>query len=169
MDESTDFLLLGSATTPPPVPTALWYLTDKIMIYGRIYGFVLIRLATTPPPHHHHPDHTALWYSTDKKINLWTNLRIFSYSVRQLPPPPLLPTSDSRYFARAECELFRLLPEISGFFGIPIGQPCCDQFSGLHVCHQRTRNIVLMKIIHVLAPRSTHGDVLVPRTYLLQL
>ena len=44
------------------------------------------------------------------------------------PPPPTL---DSRDFARAEWTysaaprgLCRLLPEISGFFGIPIGQPC---------------------------------------------
>ena len=44
-------------------------------------------------------DFYHLFQSTDKKKDLWTNLRIFSYSVRPLPPPPTLSLHfrDSRY------------------------------------------------------------------------
>ena len=67
---------------------------DKEIIYGRIYGFLLTRFGHYPPP-------IALprsQYSTEKK-DFWTNLRICSYCVRLLPPPPTL---DSRDFARTE-------------------------------------------------------------------
>ena len=91
---------------------ACFSLRTKKKIYGRIYGFFRDR------------------GSLRKKADFWTNLRIFSYWVRLLPTPPP-PTLDSRYVAHAEwtssaapSELFRLLPEIAGFFGIPIGQPC---------------------------------------------
>ena len=56
---------------------------DKEIIYGRIYGFLLTRFGHYPPP-------IALprsQYSTEKN-DFWTNLRICSYCVRLLPPPP---------------------------------------------------------------------------------
>ena len=73
---------------------------------------------------------------------LWTNLRIFSYSVwqlrarwvnffRLLPPPRPHCTFETRGISRAPSELFfcyyplsRSASEISVFFWIPLGQPC---------------------------------------------
>ena len=64
------------------------------------------------------------------KNYLWTNLRIFSYSIRLLPSPSD-PIALSRFavFRAHRVNFFRLLPplEISGFFGIPIGQPWIRQ------------------------------------------
>ena len=64
-------------------------------------------------------------YSTEKNRFLDESTDFFVLSSATTPLPPTL---DSQYFARAEwtssaapSELFRLLPEISGFFGIPIG------------------------------------------------
>ena len=108
----------------------LFQSTDKQMIYGRIYGFFLTRFGYYPlsprPPLHFRNSR----YSTDKKTIFGQIYGFFRTEFGYYPPPPP-PTLDSRYFARAELnfsaapsELFRLLPEISGFFGIPIGQLC---------------------------------------------
>ena len=90
------------------------------MIYGRIYGFFLTRF--------------GYYYSLHfRDCGILRGRKRFfdeSADLATTPPPP--PTLDSRYFARAKwissaapSELIRLLvlPEISGFFGIPIGQP----------------------------------------------
>ena len=71
-------------------------------------------------------------YSTKKNTIFFTNLQIFvrtEFGYYHPPPPP--PPPDCRlgvFRARRvnlqPSELFRLLPEMSGFFGIPIGQPC---------------------------------------------
>ena len=53
MDESTDFFLLGSATTSPPLRFRdTRYSTDKKIIYGRICGFFLTRFGYYPTPLH---------------------------------------------------------------------------------------------------------------------
>ena len=70
-------------------------------------------------------DFDDLLQSTDKKViffyeqinDIWTNLRTLPYSVR------LHCTFETHGILRAPSELFRLLPEISGFFAISIRQP----------------------------------------------
>ena len=58
--------------------------TDQKMIYGRIYGFFLLGSPTTTPPPPPPIAFSRLAVLYGQKIDLWTNLRIFSYSVRLL-------------------------------------------------------------------------------------
>ena len=95
----------------------LFQSTDKKMIYGRIYGFCLTWFGYCPPPH------IALSrsrYSTRGKrfLDQFSDFFVLSSATTHSLPPRAECTSSA-----APSELFRLLPEISGFFGIPIGQP----------------------------------------------
>ena len=94
----------------------------KIMIYGRIYGFVLTRFGYYPPPHY--TSEIAVCYGKKRFFDESTDF--FVLSSPTTPPPP--PTLDSRYFARERranlfgCNFFGYYPE-----NPPIGQPCSSR------------------------------------------
>ena len=116
-------------------------------------------------------------YSTEKTRFLDESTDFFVLSPATNPPPPTL---DSRYFARAEwtsdaasSELFRLLPEISGFFGIPIGQPCIIFVLLLHLrlapSFSSSCSFIFVLLLHLrLAPSSSSSSFIfvLPRTFM---
>ena len=100
----------------------LFQSTDKTMIYGRICGFFLTRFGHYPPPHC--TFEIAVFYGKKRFLDETTDFFVPSWA-------NICPDFRIAVFrARAPSELFHLLPEISGFFGIPIGQPCVPMLEG---------------------------------------
>ena len=102
----------------------LFQSTDKKWFMDESTDFSYsVPLLTPPPPDPIALSRIAVFYG--QTTDLWTNLRIFSYSVRLLPPPPghIALHAPSQLFSAATPPP-RSASEISGFFAIPIGQPC---------------------------------------------
>ena len=119
----------------------LFQSTEKKWFMAESTDFFLLGSATNP----HRFALSRSRYSTEKKQFLDESTDFFVLSSATTPPHFRFAVFRARRewtSSAVPSELFRLLPEISGFFAIPIGQPC-TRYLGIVLCGAIQVNITL--------------------------